>query len=59
MKPVGYPWLPMGTACVASRKYLDEMLAVPFEPFSFSFVGAAIYQLGQFGTAAKKLKAWN
>ena len=43
---------------VASREYLDKMLAEPFEPFAFSPAGAAVYQLGQFGTAAKKLKAW-
>ncbi len=44
---------------VASRKYLDNMLAEPFESFTFSPAGAAIYQLGPFGTAAKKLKEWN
>ena len=43
---------------VASRAYLDRMLAEPFEPFVFSPAGAAVYQLGQFGTAAKQLKAW-
>ena len=32
------------------------MLAEPFEPFTFSPAGAAVYQLGPFGTAAKKLK---
>ena len=35
------------------------MLAEPFEPFGFSPAGAAVYQLGPFGTAAKKLKEWN
>jgi hypothetical protein len=44
---------------VALRTYLDAMLAEPFEPFTFSFAGAAIYQLGQFGTAARQLKAWD
>ena len=44
---------------VASREYLDKMLAEPFEPFTFSPAGAAVYQLGQFGTAAKKLKEWD
>ena len=43
---------------VAPRDYLDKMLAEPFEPFTFSPAGAAIYQLGPFGTAAKKLKGW-
>jgi hypothetical protein len=41
---------------VAPKSYLDQMLAEPFEPFTFSPAGAAVYQLGPFGTAAKKLK---
>jgi len=41
---------------VAPKEYLDKMLAEPFEPFSFSPAGAAVYQLGPYGTAAKKLK---
>jgi len=44
---------------VAPRTYLDKLLAEPFEPFTFSPAGAAIYQLGQFGTAAKKLKEFD
>ena len=40
-------------------EYLDQMLAEPFEPFTFSPAGAAVYQLGPFGTAAKKLKEWD
>ncbi len=43
---------------VAPREYLDTMLAEPFESFTFSPAGAAVYQLGPFGTAAKKLKEW-
>jgi len=50
---------PHVTTGVASREYLDKMLAEPFEPFTFSPGGAAVYQLGQFGTAAKKLKEWD
>jgi phosphoglycolate phosphatase-like HAD superfamily hydrolase len=44
---------------VAPKDYLDKMLAEPFEPFTFSPAGAAVYQLGAFGTAAKKLKEWD
>jgi hypothetical protein len=44
---------------VAPKEYLDTMLAEPFEPFTFSPAGAAVYQLGPFGTAAKKLKEWD
>ena len=44
---------------LAPRTYLDKLLAEPFEPFAFSPAGAAVYQLGQFGTAAKKLKEFD
>jgi hypothetical protein len=41
-----------------SREYLDKMLAEPFEAFPFSPAGMAVYQLGPYGTAAKKLKGF-
>jgi phosphoserine phosphatase len=44
---------------VAPKEYLDKMLAERFESFTFSPAGAAVYQLGPFGTAAKKLKEWD
>jgi len=47
------------TTGIALRDFLDRMLAEPFESFTFSPAGAAVYQLGQFGTAAKKLHEWN
>jgi hypothetical protein len=47
------PHVTTGAAPIA---YLDEMLAEPFEAFVFCPSGAAIYQLGTFGTAQKKLK---
>jgi hypothetical protein len=43
----------------APTAYLDRMLKEPFEPFTFSLAGAAVYQLGPFGTAANKLKEWD
>ena len=43
---------------VAPHEYLDRMLAEPFESFTFSPAGVAVYQLGPYGTAAKKLKEW-
>jgi 2'-5' RNA ligase len=49
---------PHVTVGVATRDYLKEMLAEPFEEFSFSPVGASAYQLGNFGTARKRLKTW-
>ena len=57
-KASGEHFNPHVTTGVASREYLDKMLTEPFGPFTFSPAGAAVYQLGQFGTAAKRLKAW-
>jgi hypothetical protein len=54
----GDHYSPHVTTGVAPREYLDKMLAEPFASFTFSPAGAAVYQLGPFGTAAKKLKAW-
>ena len=50
------PHVSTGTATTA---YLDQMNAEPFEPFTFSPAGAAVYQLGPFGTAAKRLKQFD
>jgi hypothetical protein len=58
-KASGERFSPHVTTGVAPRDYLDRMLAEPFAPFTFSPTGAAVYQLGQFGTAAKELKTWN
>ncbi len=44
---------------VAPKEYLDNLLSEPFKNFIFSPAGAAVYQLGPFGTAAKKLKEWD
>jgi len=57
-KATGEHFDPHLTTGVAPRDYLDKMLAEPFESFTFSPAGAAVYQLGQFGTAAKKLHDW-
>jgi phosphoserine phosphatase len=58
-KASGEHFNPHVSTGVAPRVYLDEMLAEPFDSFAFSPAGAAVYQLGQFGTAAKKLKEWD
>ena len=55
----GERYSPHVSTGVAPRDYLDKMLAEPFAPFTFSPAGAAVYQLGPFGTAAKKLKGWS
>lgn len=57
-KSAGEHFSPHVTTGIAPRDELDRMLAEPFEPFAFSPAGAAVYQLGQYGTAAKKLHGW-
>jgi hypothetical protein len=52
----GKNFMPHVTIGVGLRSYLDEMLAAPFERFTFTAAGASIYQLGDFGTARKNLK---
>jgi hypothetical protein len=46
------------TVGIATRDYLDAMLAEPFDPFTFSPVSAAAYQLANYGTAARRLHDW-
>ncbi|HUI13451.1 MAG TPA: 2'-5' RNA ligase family protein [Xanthobacteraceae bacterium] len=48
---------PHVTIGVGTEAYLNKMLAEPFPSFTFSVVGASVYQLGTFGTARKELKA--
>ena len=48
---------PHVTIGVGTEKFLNEMLAEPFPSFTFSPMGASVYQLGAFGTARKELKA--
>ncbi|MGH7786320.1 MAG: hypothetical protein ACRERC_05600 [Candidatus Binatia bacterium] len=54
-KQTGEHFSPHVSTGIAPKDDLDKMLAEPFEPFTFSPVGAAVYQLGPFGTAARKL----
>jgi hypothetical protein len=58
-KHSGENYRPHVTTGLAPREYLDKMLKEPFQAFTFSPVGAAVYHLGHFGTAAKKLKEWD
>jgi hypothetical protein len=46
----------MQAMLLAAKDYLNAMLAEPFDEFTFSPAGASVCQLGNFGTAAKKLK---
>jgi hypothetical protein len=54
----GKKFNPHVTIGIASQDYLKKMLDEKFEAFTFSPAGAAVYHLGNFGTARKKLKAW-
>ena len=58
-KMSGANYNPHVSTGVAPTEYLNKMLAEPFENFTFSPAGAAVYQLGPFGTAAKKLKQFD
>jgi 2'-5' RNA ligase len=53
----GKKFNPHVTIGVGTEAYLNEMLAGPFEAFTFSPASASVYQLGSFGTARKELKA--
>lgn len=57
-KATGKHFNPHVTIGMASQEYLKEMLAEPFDVFTFSPVGASVYHLGNYGTARKQLKAW-
>lgn len=52
----GKKFNPHVTTGVGTVDYLDAMLAEPYQAFTFSPVGASVYQLGTFGTARKELK---
>lgn len=54
----GAKFNPHVTIGVATQDYLKKMLEEKFEAFTFSPEGAAVYHLGNFGTARKKLKSW-
>jgi hypothetical protein len=58
-KHSGENYHPHVTTGLATREYLDKMLKEPFKMFTFSPIGAAVYHIGHFGTAAKKLKEWD
>jgi hypothetical protein len=54
-KASGAAYLPHVTAGTATEAFAKQMKAEPFEAFTFRPGGVAIYQLGNFGTASKKL----
>ena len=54
-KSSGENYLPHVTAGVATEAFLKQLKAAPFETFTFRLDGLAVFQVGNFGTAAKKL----
>lgn len=55
----GKSFNPHVTIGLAPEDYLKAMLAEPFADFTFSPAGVSVYQLGNYGVAAKKLKGWS
>lgn len=54
----GAHYSPHVTIGVGTARYLDAMLAAPFPTFTFGFVGASVYHLGNYGTAMTKLHSF-
>jgi hypothetical protein len=54
----GKNYHPHVTIGVAHEDFVKRMQPQPFEHFTFKPAGLAIYQLGNFGTAQKKLWEW-
>jgi hypothetical protein len=55
----GAKYNPHVTIGVALEDFVKQLKAEPFEKFSFKPSGVAIYQLGNFGTAQRKLWEWH
>jgi hypothetical protein len=51
----GEHYMPHVTTGLATKEYLDKLAAEPFASFTFSPMGAAVYHLGNYGTATTKL----
>jgi hypothetical protein len=51
----GEKYLPHITIGLAQESYLKELIAKPFNEFTFRSKSVSIYHLGDFGTAQKKL----
>jgi len=58
-KSTGENYFPHVTTGVATEEFVKQLKAQPFEAVTFHPVGVAIYQLGNFGTASRKLKQWD
>ncbi|HVR45408.1 MAG TPA: hypothetical protein VMT95_02015 [Candidatus Binatia bacterium] len=58
-KSTGKNYIAHVTCGVASVAFVKQLEAEPFSSFTFSPVAISVYQLGNFGTARKKLEAWS
>ena len=54
----GTQFNPHVTVGIANQKFLDDLIAEPFEAFSFKARSVSIYQLGNFGAAQKMLRSF-
>jgi hypothetical protein len=54
----GVKYNPHVTVGVAREDFVKQLKAAPFESFSFKPASVAIYQLGSYGTAQKKIWVW-
>jgi hypothetical protein len=55
----GKKYVPHVTVGVAPKAFLDRLVAETFDSFTFSPLAVSVYQLGNYGTARKRLKTWN
>jgi hypothetical protein len=58
-KSTGKNYIAHVTCGVASVAFVKQLEAEPFFAFTFSPVAISVYQLGNFGTARKKLELWS
>ena len=54
-RPAAAAYFPHVTVGTATEAFVKRMKGEPFDAFTFSPTSVAIYQLGNFGTASKKL----
>jgi hypothetical protein len=55
---VGKRYNPHVTVGVGQIEFVEKMQAARFDPFRFKIAGAAIFHLGNFGTAQQELWKW-
>jgi 2'-5' RNA ligase superfamily len=55
---IGDKFNPHVTIGIGPQDYLKQMVDEKFDDFTFSLTGAAVYHLGNFGTARVELKSW-